>query len=322
MLDRPRLHQLRPRKRQLTTLLACAALVLGPIAGLGMTAGPAAALTCPSGTTAWEQTHYGELPGGGGEQPSVTTANNWGGGSACLTVPGSSYTYDAAFAVAQSAGSYTGNVLSDPDSNVGCEGGYCTSSDPLTGTIGSGPTYANPEIWWDYWLGYVNNSTSAYNEEINSNYSSEACTSNSDAPTDDTNLSIYVDADKDGSVGNAGYQGLGLPSSTHNTTTATIDGVSWYVLNIHHAGSTPSYKIEFSAETPWDSTTSDNGTWETGTGYIGTGDFVKWIESQTWGSTELPSTYSQCELDAGDEIWQNGANLDQEDTYLYMTTTP
>lgn len=221
--------------------------MLGPIAGLGMTAGPAAALTCPPGTTAWEQTHYGELSGGGGEQPSVTTANNWGGGSACLTVPGSSYTYDAAFTVAQSAGSYTGNVLSDPDSNVGCEGGYCTSSDPLSGTIGSGPTYANPEIWWDYSLAYVNNSTSAYDEEINSNYSSEACTSTSDAPTDDTNLSIYVDADKDGSVGNAGYQGLGLPSSTHNTTTATIDGVSWYVLNIYHAGSTPSYKIEFSA---------------------------------------------------------------------------
>jgi hypothetical protein len=91
-----------PTRGRLTTLLASAALVLGPIAGLGMTAGPAAALTCPPGTTAWEQTHYGELSGGGGEQPSVTTANNWGGGSACLTVPGSSYTYDAAFTVAQS----------------------------------------------------------------------------------------------------------------------------------------------------------------------------------------------------------------------------
>jgi hypothetical protein len=55
----------------------------------------------------------------------VLTSDNWGGGTACEINAGGT----ANFTITQPAASYPSrNVLSYPDINVGCQGGYCSTA--------------------------------------------------------------------------------------------------------------------------------------------------------------------------------------------------
>jgi hypothetical protein len=70
----------------------------------------------------------------------VLNSDNWGGRTVCVTNSGGT----ANFTATKSAGSYTGGVLAYPDINVGCQGGYCTTSSELPAAESS----ITPEVTW------------------------------------------------------------------------------------------------------------------------------------------------------------------------------
>ena len=62
----------------------------------------------------------------------MTTASNWGGDNVCLYVPGTSNGYAGSFTGQnQPTAPFNGNVLAFPDTNIGCEGGYCSRQSGL-----------------------------------------------------------------------------------------------------------------------------------------------------------------------------------------------
>ncbi len=56
----------------------------------------------------------------------MTTASNWGGDNVCLYVPGTSNGYAGSFTGRTSPPRLQRHVLAFPDTNIGCEGGYCS----------------------------------------------------------------------------------------------------------------------------------------------------------------------------------------------------
>src|SRR5258705_7641110 len=109
--------------------VAAAAVLAVSFGGLLVgTAAPAMAASCDSGAgTTWSLTRLGTSSDGSGGLQAVTTSSNWGGDDVCLSVPGTTSDYAASFLVEnQPSAAYNGNVLAFPDSNIGCEGGYCT----------------------------------------------------------------------------------------------------------------------------------------------------------------------------------------------------
>jgi hypothetical protein len=258
------------------------------------TAAPAMAASCGSGGTTWSGTHLGFFGDGSGGQQSVTTANNWGGDNVCLYVPGTTRDYAGSFAVENTPSTpYDGKVLAYPDTNIGCQGGYCTSGSGLPEAVSANP---DPTIFW----GYDTTDTppdSMYDVLIDNEFSAACSGSN---PATNANIAIYLDAVPS-------YTKLGLADSNP----VLIDGQLWYTLHVRD--SVPSgyaYKTEFAAVTPM----------PYGISGLDLGAFYSYVEnndaSWDYGSNYLPSSDCLQDIGAGFELWQDGYNLSSNGTWI------
>jgi hypothetical protein len=162
---------------------------------------PAAkAVSCPSGQLSWQTVMQSD------NVQAVLNSDNWGGGTACETNNGGT----ASFTVAQSAGTYTGGVLSYPDINVGCQGGYCTTSSGLPAPESS----IQPEVTWS--TANSPQSGSKFDTGIDSWFASSG--SEGSKPTPSGEVMVVINC--------SNFSGLGLPNSG---TQVSIDGYMWYV---------------------------------------------------------------------------------------------
>jgi hypothetical protein len=259
------------RSRVAASLAGLAGLAL--TAGLVMSAAPAQAAPCGTGGTTFTTTHLGS------GQQSTTDSNNWGGGNACLTVPGTDQAHAGAFTVQSQTTAETGGVLAAPETMIGCRSGNCTFASGLPKAVSAG---VNPSVTWSYSLSGVVAGTKS-DEEINANFSANC--SGTSTPVANAVLGIYLNA-------TLSYSNRGLPSSG---TQVSIDGTNWYTLKVNKG---TYWKMEFSRVTP---TT-------TGVTSLSIGGFVNWIESN-WGTTVLPTTDCMTEIDTDNEIWAAGAGF-------------
>ncbi|HEX3388775.1 MAG TPA: hypothetical protein VHT94_07040 [Streptosporangiaceae bacterium] len=283
MLGRPRL-----RKPVVAAAAALAVSFGGLLVG---TAAPAMAATCGSGNgTTWALTHLG----GNGNQQAVTTSSNWGGDNVCLYVPGTTNTYAAGFAVQnQPAAAYNGNVLAYPDSNIGCEGGYCSWQSGLPASVSSNP---DPTVSWNY--DTVDAAPdSMWDALIDSEFSASCSGSN---PAFNANIGIYLDGSNSASK-------LGLASAN----LVVIDGLPWFTLHVRDVqGGIYDYKTEFVSTTPMAS----------GISGLDVGAFYSWVQNNDsnwdYGSNYLPPTDCLQNIGTGFELWQDGYNLASYGTWI------
>ena len=169
---------------------------------------PAAkAVSCPSGQLSWQTVMQSD------NVQAVLNSDNWGGGTACETNNGNT----ASFTIAQSAGTYTGGVLSYPDINVGCQGGYCTTSSGLPAPESS----IEPEVTWS--TANSPQSGSKFDTGIDSWFASSG--SEGSRPTPSGEVMVVINC--------SNFSGLGLPNSG---TQVSIDGYTWYVRYSPSAG--------------------------------------------------------------------------------------
>jgi hypothetical protein len=173
---------------------ATGALILA--AGLALAAGIEGQAASASTCTTWKL----------GEETSGTqvliSANNWGGGNACVNVDGG-----ADFSVASQSMPYTAGVLAYPDVNVGCSGGYCTTNSGLPVSESA----AAPVVTWST----VNSSPgSKFDTTLDLLFSN---TLNSSPPI---NGEVMV------MINSSGYAALGLPGP--GSPIVAIDGMLWY----------------------------------------------------------------------------------------------
>jgi hypothetical protein len=163
-------------------------------------AAPAAmAAGCQGGQTSWMTVKQSN------NVQAVLNSDNWGGGTTCLTNSGGA----ANFTVAQSAGNYTGSVLAYPNINVGCQGGYCSTSSELPAAESS----ITPEVTWS------TNSPqngSKFDTGIDSWFASSGSEGAKPTPTGEVMVVIN----------SSNFAALGLPQSG---TPVSIDGYQWYV---------------------------------------------------------------------------------------------
>jgi hypothetical protein len=180
---------------------ACAAGIAlsGAAAVTAISAGTANAVTCPSGQFLWAVEHQSD-----GKQV-VDNADNFGGGTACLTNSGGG----ANFTVASQGATYNGSVRAYPNTDIGAAGGYCSTSSGLP-VAESG---AHPLVTWSITPNAV--SGSRWDAGIDSFFASsstEGC-----SPTNTGEVIVYINA--------SSFSGLGLPSSG---TQVSIGGYNWY----------------------------------------------------------------------------------------------
>src|SRR5882757_9803413 len=242
---------LRVRKPFVAAAAALAVSFGGLLVG---TAAPAMAASCDSGAgTTWSLTHLGSASDGSGGQQAVTTASNWGGDNVCLAVPGATSDYAGSFLVEnQPSAAYNGNVLAFPDSNIGCEGGYCTWNSGLPAPMSANP---DPVLAWTYNTGNAA-PDSKYDVLIDNEFSAACSGAN---PAFNANIAIYVNA-------GPSYSKLGLAHSHP----VLIDGQLWYTLHVRDYTSTGyDYKTEFSEVIP-----SPHG----GSG-LDLGAFYSWVQN-------------------------------------------
>lgn len=291
MLGRPRLR--RP-------LVASAAALAVSFGGLLVgTAAPAMAASCDSGAgTTWALTHLGNATGNSGNQQAVTTASNWGGDNVCLYVPGTTNGYAGSFTVQnQPTAAFNGNVLAFPDTNIGCEGGYCTWQSGLPAPVSSGP---DPIVSWNYniWNAAPD---SMWDALIDNEFSASCSGSN---PASNANIAIYLDTSNP-------LTKLGLASGNP----VWIDGRLWYTLHVRDfQGGIYDYKTEFSAvrQTSW------------GVSGLDVGAFYTWVQNHDanwdYGSNYLPPTDCLQNIGTGFELWNDGYNLSSQGTWINLTT--
>ncbi len=292
MLGRPRL-----RKPVVAAAAALAVSFGGLLVG---TAAPAMAATCDSeaGTT-WALTHLGTASDNSGNQQAVTTASNWGGDNACLYVPGTTSGYAAAFTVQnQPTSAYNGNVLAYPDSNIGCEGGYCSWQSGLPAPVSSNP---DPTVSWNY--DTVDAAPDSIWDALIDNEFSASCSGSNPAPN--ANVAIYLDGSNSASK-------LGLASSNP----VKIDGQRWFTLHVRDgAAGNYNFKTEFVSTTPMAS----------GISGLDVGAFYTWVEnndsSWDYGSNYLPPADCLQDIGTGFELWQDGYNLASYGTSITGLTT-
>ena len=173
------------------------------ISGCGFSAQAAAptaiAASCPSGQSSWLTVMQSD------NVQAVLNSDNWNGGKNCESNNGGTANYT----VAHSAGNYTGKVLSYPDINVGCQGGYCTTSSDASARIvnrtgGTWSTTNSPE------------SGSKFDTGIDSWFASSG--SELSKPTPSGEVMVLINS--------TNFSGLGLPYSGPQVF---IDGYMWYV---------------------------------------------------------------------------------------------
>ncbi len=231
-----------------------------------VSAAPAAmAASCPSGQTSWMTV----------KQPSnvqgVLNSDNWGGGTVCLTNSGGA----ANFTVAQSAGSYTGSVLAYPDINVGCQGGYCSTSSELPAAESS----ITPEVTWS-----TNNpqNGSKYDTGIDSWFASSASEGANPTPTGEVMVEIN----------SSNFTALGLPQSG---TQVSIDGYEWYV----------KYSPAGSRGWPYTQYALAQGSAVNSVSGLNMANFY----ADAISNDNLPAGQYLTDIGVGNEIWANGMGL-------------
>jgi hypothetical protein len=178
-----------------------AILFIGTCGFSALAAVPTAkAASCSGGKLSWLTVMQSDHVQG------VLNSDNWGGGTACETNKSDTANYT----VAQSAGTYTGEVLSYPYINVGCQGGYCTTSSGLPAPESS----IEPEVTWST----VNSprSGSKFDTGIDSWFASSG--SEGSKPTPSGEVMVVINS--------SNFSSLGLP---HSGTQVSIDGYTWYV---------------------------------------------------------------------------------------------
>jgi hypothetical protein len=160
----------------------------------------AMAASCPSGQFSWLTVKQSD------NVQAVLNSDNWNGGTVCETNNGGTANYT----IAQSAGNSTGEPLSYPDINVGCEGGFCTTSSGLPAPESS----IEPEVTWST----TNNpqSGSKFDTGIDSWFASSA--SEGSKPTPSGEVMVLINS--------SNFSSLGLP---HSGRQVFIDGYMWYV---------------------------------------------------------------------------------------------
>jgi hypothetical protein len=201
---------------------------------------------------------------------TVLTANNWGGGTACLVNHGG----NANFTIASQSASYDGRVLSYADINVGCEGGYCTPESGLPIAVSA----AAPTVTWSV---RGRSSGGLWDDLIDSEFSAN-CSGLSD-PRPEAGVDVYINGSRYRSVGLAGA----------GDREVTIDGVRWYYLRADDQGY---LKTEFSAVRPVDKVSG-----------LALAPFYRYAARHRDG---IPSGDCLTDLGVGNEIWRDGAGLE------------
>jgi hypothetical protein len=167
-------------------------------------AAPVAAATCGTGGTAWQ------LGTESGSILVLDTADNWNSGNACLTIGsnGENFTIQS-----QTVNTPNENPVAYPDTNIGCEGGYCTSTTNQRQALPSAYGTIDPKVTAT-WVGPDNASGHKYDQLIDNQFSSD-CTTDTN-PTFDINIAIYTDTVSSGTHGD--YANLGLADSSTGPT--------------------------------------------------------------------------------------------------------
>lgn len=275
------------RKRRLAAWAASAALIAGPLIGLGLTAGPAAAAACGTGGTTFISTHTTD------GRTSFTDTNDWGGGAGCLTVPDTTSTGGGAFTEQGQTATYTGAVRSAPEIMIGCRSGSCTFGNGLDQAYSAAP---DPLMTWSYDDSGADAANAAWDAEFNTNWSTD-CVSTDTSPAAKLVVGVYLTAHYPLKTLQQSYVKFGLA----NTGTVTIDGIAFYLLHVEHGtGATATYKVEFAAQAKQASVTS-----------LDMKAFYDYISANqsgwvTDGTSFLPGTDCLREIDADYENWALG----------------
>ena len=256
------------RVARLKARLAAVSVLAISAAGLSAVAAPTAmAASCPSGQTSWMTVKQSNNVQG------VLISDNWGGGTACETNVGGT----ANFTVTQPAASYSSRgVLSYPDIEVGCLGGYCSWASGLPAAESS----ITPLVTWS-----TTNSPqpgSRFDTGIDSWFASSATEGSKPTPTGE--IMVLINS--------SGFSGLGLPSAG---TQVSIDGYEWYATYIP-AGSRP---------WPYTIYALDQGSVVDSVSSLNMANFY----ADAMASNNLPADQYLTDIGAGNEIWANGAGL-------------
>ena len=162
---------------------------------------PAAkAVSCPSGQFSWLTVTQSD------NVQAVLNSDSWNGGKNCETNNGGT----ANFTVAESAGNSRNEPLSYPDINVGCQGGYCTTSSGLPAPESS----IGPEVTWS--TTNSPQSGSKFDTGIDSLFASSG--SEGSKPTPSGEVMVLINS--------SNFSSLSLP---HSGPQVFIDGYMWYV---------------------------------------------------------------------------------------------
>ncbi len=250
-------------KKIITSLLS---LILLVVALVVVTKGatPVYAVTCPTGQTTWQ------LGTESGSVQVLNNADNWNGGNACLKIGTNGVDFTIASQTINTANS---NPVAYPDTNIGCEGGFCTSTTNQSQTLPGVYGTIDPKFTGT-WSGVDNTSGHKYDQLIDNQFSSD-CTTDTN-PTFNVNIAIFTDAVASGTHG--AYSTLGLANAGSGPTFTDSSGKVWYTKQVV-SGSV--HKTEFSAKIPVSSLSNyDLGqfyTWahNNGTGYMPTGECLR-----------------------------------------------
>ncbi len=251
----------------LRAYLPAGILFFTTVAGFSAAGGAPAAMaaSCPGGQTSWMTVQQSNNVQG------VLNADNWGGGTVCVTNSGGT----ANFTVAQSAGSYTGGVLAYPDINVGCEGGYCSTSSELPAAESS----ITPVVTWS------TNSPqngSEFDTGIDSWFASSGSEGANPTPTGEV-MAV---------INSSSFTALGLPQSG---TQVSIDGYEWYV----------KYSPSGSRGWPYTQYALAQGRVVNRVSRLNMAKFY----ADAISNGDLPAGQYLTDIGAGNEIWADGVGL-------------
>ena len=282
-------------------LVAAAAALAVSFGGLLVgSAAPAMAASCDSGAgTTWALTHLGYNSDGTGNQQAVTTASNWGGDNVCLDVPGTNSGWAGSFLVQnRPSAAFNGNVLAYPDTNIGCEGGYCSWQSGLPAQVSTGP---DPILTWDYTLSNAA-PDSMYDALIDNEFSASCSGAN---PAFNANIAIYLYASNP-------LTKLGLASGNP----VYIAGHMWYTLHVRDMqGGIYDYKTEFVAASQT----------RYGVDGLDLGAFYSWVQNNDsnwdYGSNYLPPTDCLQNIGTGFELWNDGYGLESDGTSIDLAAS-
>jgi hypothetical protein len=177
-------------------------------------------------------------------------------------------------------------VLAYPDTDIGCEGGYCSWQSGLPALVSSGP---DPIVSWNYNI--WNAAPDSMWDALIDNEFSASCSGTN--PASNANIAIYLDTSNP-------LTKLGLASGN----LVWIDGQPWYTLHVRDVqGGIYDYKTEFAAARPT--------SW--GVSGLDVGAFYTWVQNNDanwdYGSNHLPPTDCLQDIGTGFEPAPRAADL-------------